>query len=141
MREVCFVNKGENVQKIGYSLGLTGKKECAHERILGYKYIEIEAGSDDITIVRNYHSYNLKRVEIGESILDIYAQGYEVVGGEIFESGDVLILKRPMGIRYNVKPLETLDDISQKFGIDINEIIQNNNLSTDKLFVGQILII
>ena len=41
MREVCFINKGENVKKIGYSLGLTCNKECACERILGYKFIEL----------------------------------------------------------------------------------------------------
>ena len=40
-----------------------------------------------------------------------------------------------------VKPLQTINDISSLYGISKNQIISNNNLKSERLFIGQILYI
>ena len=40
-----------------------------------------------------------------------------------------------------VKPLDTLDKIATILGVNREYIIEKNKLKTDKLFVGQILLI
>ena len=141
MREICIINKGENLNKIAFSLGVSLKEKSYNAKTFGYKYVEINPGSEDITIVRNYNPYNIKKIRAEETMFDIYALGYEVVGGETFQEGDLIVLKKPEGVRYSVKPLETLMEIASRFGVTENEIMQKNNLITDKLFVGQILLI
>ena len=38
-----------------------------------------------------------------------------------------------------VKPMESLTDVSTKFGIDKNKLMADNLLTTEKLFIGQSL--
>lgn len=40
-----------------------------------------------------------------------------------------------------VQPLDTMEKICEKLGIDESYIIEKNNLKTDKLFIGQILMV
>ena len=40
-------------------------------------------------------------------------------------------------VDYIVKPMDTLDAVSLKFGVDKENIITENNLKTEKLFIGQ----
>ena len=40
-----------------------------------------------------------------------------------------------------VKPMENLQIISQKYNISVNDLVKSNNLKSNRLFVGQTLII
>lgn len=40
---------------------------------------------------------------------------------------------------YNVQPTDTIHLISKKFNVSVEEIKQANSLTSDKLFIGQIL--
>lgn len=40
---------------------------------------------------------------------------------------------------HHVKPMQTLSDIAKEHLMDVNKIIQDNNLKSNKLFIGQML--
>lgn len=46
------------------------------------------------------------------------------------EVGDVLLLEKPLGTPYRVKPFETADSIAKKFGTTPEKILENNHIST-----------
>ena len=77
------------------------------------------------------------RLRLGQ--FDIMSRGYEIVGANGCEEGDILLIHKPKSIRYTVSPLDKLEDIAKKYGISKYDIMSSNNLNTDKLFVGQIL--
>lgn len=139
MREVCFVNSGESVLKLKYKMNVSTNSIIEEDKLFNHRYITLENGEDDITVVRNYSPYYLIKNTINHSLLDIYAMGYELLQGD--DSEELTIIKKLDGVRYIVKPMEKLDDISFKLGVSKQEIMVNNSLKTDKLFVGQILII
>lgn len=142
MKEICIVNKGENSEKLIYSMSLNIKdKQEDYNKNFNFKYITLEQGSDDITIVRNYNPLHIRKIQENETLLDIYANGFEINNSQDIKEGDIVVLSRPEGLKYSVKPLETITDISKMFSISVEEIISKNNLETEKLFVGQILII
>lgn len=141
MKEVCFVNKGDNIKKLNLTLGIPTNSEISKNKILEYNYIEIESGDDDIVCVKNYNPFYIKKLTSEYTLLDVYAAGYEQIGGVGGNFNDTIVVKKINGIRYIVQPMETLDAIAYKLGVDKNIIIENNNLQTDKLFVGQILIV
>lgn len=139
MREVCFVNSGESVLKLKYKMNVSTNSIIEEDKLFNHRYITLENGEDDVTVVRNYSPYYLIKNTINHSLLDIYAMGYELLQGD--DSEELTIIKKLDGVRYIVKPMEKLDDISFKLGVSKQEIMVNNSLKTDKLFVGQILII
>ena len=141
MKEVCLVNQGENKNIINFSLGLDIKDNCNEEMILNNKKcLVLQEGSNDIVIIRNYNPYFIKKLINSETMLDVYAMGFEVIGNGGSEN-NTIIIQKSRGVKYNVKPLETLDDIAKKFGVDKQYIVETNLIKTEKLFVGQILII
>ena len=141
MKEVCLINKGENLKKITFTLGINFKKDPIENVILNdKKCIVLKDGEDDIIVVKNYHPHYIKKMSSNETMIDIYAMGYDVIGGEESHNNCV-ILHRSQGIKYSVRPLERLEDIAERFGVEQDYIIETNSLRTEKLFVGQILII
>lgn len=142
MKEICLINKGENLEKISYKLGISiDGNNIKKEVVLGDKqgFVLVD-GADDIVVIKNYYPYFLKRLSKEETLLDVYAQGFCAIG-DSDKKNTMIILNKESGIRYNVSPLEKLEDIAQKFGVTRDYIINTNNLKTDKLFVGQELII
>ena len=55
--------------------------------------------------------------------------------------GEVVKIVRKNNVTHIVKPMETLSIIAQKYNVNADQLIKVNNLSTRRLFVGQILII
>ena len=138
MREIYLMNKGDTLDKIKYELGVDNIT-ISDEKVFGYKFAEIERGSDDVSIVKNYLPLFSYIVENDDNYLDILARGFKIDGAKEVNSGDTIILSKPRSIRYVVSPLETLDEIALKFGVTKINIMQNNSMKTEKLFVGQIL--
>ena len=139
MKEIYLINQGDSIDKIKYEYGINENLVLSNNRIFGYKYVEIKSGNDEIILVKNYLPYYTYKVQKNESILDILARGYKLDNVDTIKNGDTLILSRPKSIRYVVKPLEKIEDIANKFGIDVDYIKHTNDLKSNKLFVGQIL--
>lgn len=138
MREIYLLNKGDTVDKIKFELGVENIT-ISNEKIFGYKFAEIEKGSDDVLIVKNYLPLFSYTLDGEDNYLDILARGFKIDSAKEIKSGDTIILSKPRSIRYVVSPLETLDEIALKFGVTKFDIMENNAMKTDKLFVGQIL--
>ncbi len=138
MKEIYLLNRGDSLDKIKYEFKEARDIELAEDRIFGYKYATIDKGLDDVIIVNNYLPAYDYKVKNNESLLDILARGFKTEALSV-SSGDEIILTKPKSIRYVVSPLETLQDIAFKFGVTTSDLIQNNDLKTEKLFVGQIL--
>ena len=64
--------------------------------------------------------------------------GFELVPNNA-TVGDFAIIKRKVGVRYIVSPMETIEDIASKHSISADSIIEKNNLKSKKLFIGQSL--
>lgn len=142
MKEICLINKGENINKALYTTSLNNVQQINDIKYInGHKYITTKEGNDDIMVVRNYNPYYIKKTKERISILDEYANGFDVIGEHQAGEINIVVLKKPSGIKYSVKPLETIIDIANKFGVEVDYIVESNKLNTTKLFVGQILIV
>ena len=139
MREVCLVNRGDNIKKLNHIMNVSKSAVIEKERLLNNQYILLEKGEDDITIVRNYNPYHLINNKQKLSGIDVYTMGYESIQGDCRE--DISVIRRIEGVRYIVKPMEKIDEIATRLGVDKQVIIDNNHLKTEKLFVGQVLVI
>ena len=134
MKEICLLNSCDTVSKLKYSLGIESILGESGENVQGYKFITINDGDNSIKFVRNYNPYFICKEM---SIDKVNNLGYEVVAC----SNDLVVFHKNSGVKYTVKPLEKIEDICKKFSVDKEYIISTNNLKTDKLFVGQLLII
>lgn len=139
MKEIYLLNKGDSINKINYEFKTNKKIEKSNNKVFDYDYAVLNEGNDDIIVVKNYLPVYEYRIKKNESILDLLARGVEVNNVTDIRENDLVILSKPKSIRYVVKPLEKLDNISNKFGLDKEYIIETNKLQSDKLFVGQIL--
>ena len=139
MKEIYMLNKGDSIDKIKYEYNNNNIKEIFENEKFSFRYAEIESGTDDILIVRNYLPYYKYIIKPKDTIMDIMSRGFKVQSLNVLEVGDIVILNKPKSIRYVTKPLEKMSDIAKKFGISKEYLMQVNNLNTDKLFVGQIL--
>lgn len=138
MKEIYLFNNGDGINKVRFQLSLPNLQE-EQDELFGHRYAVIEKGSDDIIIVKNYLPTIVYRVCREDNYLDILARGFDTIADENLNEFDVILLKKPSSIRYVVSPLETIDDIALRFGLLKEDILINNKLSCEKLFVGQIL--
>ncbi len=54
-----------------------------------------------------------------------------------FYAGEVVKIKLNDYIVHRVKPVQTLSDIAKIYGVETDDIKCENNLTTEKLFIGQ----
>ena len=139
MKEIYILNKGDSIEKVKSELHLLGEYNISSDKILNKNYITIKDGVDDIILIKNYLPYFVYRVKENETLMDILSKGYDVHGIGSLNVNDIIVVSKPKSIRYIVGPLETLNSIAKKFGVDKDVIMVTNNLKTEKLFVGQIL--
>lgn len=137
MKEVCILNQGDSIDKIRYEYNECNLGEIC--KIMGFNAVELSSGRDDIIIVKNYFPYFVYKINQDESILDILARGFDCGGVVDARPNDTIVISKPRSIRYTVKPLENIYEISNKVGVSVEQIKVSNNLISDKLFVGQIL--
>ena len=132
MREICFVGKGENLKKISFRLGINSEIPLQKDLVYNNRYVILKEGTEDIQIVRNYNPYFIAHNDCVNLLKD---KGFTIVG----VCSDKVLYYQPSGVKYSVNPLETIEDISNRFGVSIEDIVFNNKLKTTKLFVGQVL--
>lgn len=138
MKEVYLLNLGDTMEKVKAELG-DGDYVLGDKRICGKDNIVLKNGCDDVVVIKNYAPLIVTTIKAGETPMDIMARGFEIVAKTGDEDGDRVILTKPRSVRYVVSPLETLDEIANKFGVDRSVIMSSNKLTSSKLFVGQIL--
>ncbi len=138
MREVCLLNKGDSVDKVKYEYNLD-VAIASSDKIINQSYVALSNGAKDVIVVRNYHPFYVYKVKNGENIFDIMSRGFDVGNVSQVEEGDIIILSRPKSIRYIVKPLENIADLANRFGVTKQYLMEVNKLTTEKLFIGQIL--
>lgn len=51
--------------------------------------------------------------------------------------GEVVVIKQNEFITHFVSPIETIKDISNKYNVDEQKIVEDNDLQTKKLYIGQ----
>lgn len=139
MKSICLINSGENIKVLRYIIDNDKINAVVYndDLIDGVKYVVLEDGKSDIVVVKNYNPLFLIK-DVSGCDVEICNRGYEVV---CKDDGGLSLLQKQKGIKYIVKPLEKLSDIARKFGLDEKDIIERNNLKTNMLFVGQVLII
>ena len=132
MREICFVGKGENLKKISFRLGINSEIPLQKDLVYNNRYVILKEGTEDIQIVRNYNPYFIAHNDCVNLLKD---KGFTIVG----VCSDKVLYYQPSGVKYSVNPLENIEEISNRFGVSIEDIVFNNKLKTTKLFVGQVL--
>ena len=100
------------------------------------EYVYIPNTSSGITKICNYPLDVLVSVDKDDNI-EILKSEYQLKGD--VEVGNKYLIKNTD--KYIVKPLDTLDKICNRLGISKEYIMSKNNLKTDKLFIGQILLV
>ena len=103
-----------------------------------YKGLLYGEGDGSIVFLENYVFPEIKYFFNQKEYDELIESGYEVVPSNV-SVGDIGIIKRKVGVRYVVSPMETIDDIAEKNKISVESIITNNNLKSRKLFIGQTL--
>ena len=91
--------------------------------VLGH-YRVIKEGLDDIVVIKNMPIKQIKQKHIS------------IMGQDDI---DYVVETCVIRDKYIVKPLDTLKDVALKFKTTPEKIIKNNNLSSDRLFIGQML--
>ena len=135
MNRICLINKGETIEKIQYLYNIDWARDTNKDNLLG-EYVILEGDLEsDISIVENYQPYYIKDNTI-ENI-----NTFKNIRYKINDCGNLIVANKECGIKYSVKPMETIMDIARKFNIAKEEIVKRNKLSSDNLFIGQILVI
>ena len=107
----------------------------------GFDAEVITAGNDDgVYYVKNFPKDLIYVISEGDNI-DYLAKNGIVVNEHDLVINNVIIQPNTFGRSYTVEPLDNLEKISNDFNISKEEIIRINKLKTEKLFVGQRLII
>lgn len=88
-------------------------------------YYRVQSG-DDFTNICSRFNASKDNIIRNNNDLDLYV-------------GEWIIIKTNEFKTHIVKPTEKLTDIATKYNIDIEKLKLDNNLQTDKLFIGQTL--
>lgn len=138
MKEICFINNGENINKFKY-LYNKYDLEVSNEKLFNNYFTVVKDGDDDIIIVKNYSPIYLYNFNKNDSVLDLMARGFNVLLDKEVCENELVVLTKQTNLKHIVKPLENLDKIANKYCIAKEEIIAMNNLKGENVFVGQIL--
>ena len=103
-----------------------------------YKGVLYGSGDDSIIYLPNYVFPQIKYIFNQKEYDEIINSGYEIIPSET-SVGDIGIIKRKVGVRYVVSPMETIENIAEKNNISVETIMENNALKSKKLFIGQTL--
>ena len=101
------------------------------------KLINCNSAQEILYNVAKLDNINLIQSNFSVTLHDIVRNNYNI---DLYE-GEVLKIIKKSTLRHVVKPMETLADISKKYNVKIDTLINLNNLTSKRLFVGQILII
>lgn len=102
----------------------------------GYPFFIIENGSDDVLLILNDNKKFCCKLS-DNSQFEKIKDNYEVIASTGTKKGDYLLLKKSQNFIHIVKPKETIEELAEKYKTSIKEIVEINDLKTNKLFIGQ----
>ena len=88
-------------------------------------YYRVQSGDNFINICSRFNT-SKDNIIRNNNDLDLYV-------------GEWIIIKTNEFKTHIVKPTEKLIDVAFKYNVDIEKLKKDNNLQTDKLFIGQML--
>lgn len=127
-----------NSKGVEYISEITGisKENLKRGKSDGMDYVYVPSKSSGVDVLCNYPKDIVITVDKDDDIEDLRKK-YNLKGN--ISIGDMFIVKTCE--KYVVKPLDTFDKIVNTLGVDKEYIMKKNNLKTDRVFVGQILLI
>ena len=111
---------------------------CDDFEIDGYRGVLYGRRVDSVIFVSNYVFPEVKYIFNQKEYDEIINSGYEIIPSKSI-IGEFGIIKRKVGVKYIVAPMETIEEIAEKNSVTVDSIIENNNLKSKKLFIGQTL--
>lgn len=138
MQRIHLIKQQESIKKVSvlYNVDVYRIKQGSR-KIDGREFYVLNGYDDGIYIIENYNKPFIFKVE-NQTKQQLSAMGYEISDSEI-EQEDIVLLSAKKGKKHIVRPLEKLDDIANFYAIPKTEIVNRNNLKTEKLYIGQIL--
>ena len=110
------------------------------------KYVEKRVGTckiatdgNGVILVKKYLCNEVVKINCN-NINKLKYMGYDLKDKDIVDGG-TYILRRKDCILHTAKPMEKLVDIATKYNISVQKLMEDNNLKTDKLYIGQIVVI
>ncbi len=112
--------------------------DALYDEDLGF-YRVVSEGRDDISVICNYPREMVWTINNTDDIKMLNACGYELEGEA--RVGDCVLAVKSHNKLHIVKPCETVSTLAKLYGITEAELIKQNELKTNKLFIGQTLVI
>lgn len=132
--DIYYLNS-KGVEYITQVLGFE-KEKLIKTTIDGQECVMVDRETSGVSVLKNYPKDIVVTVDKDDNIEELKKE-YNIKGN--VEIGDSYIFRSSE--KYIVKPLDTFDKIVSSLGVSKEYIIQKNHLKTEKLFVGQILLI
>ena len=151
MKIVHKVSAGDTLEKIAdkYNVNLNELvkiNDLTSLSLDNINLIVIPQNESDFVVVKNLDKeflYEVKKEnsEILKKILKNKLIIADTSSNSNYEDGDKIIFKNSEYKKYTVRPLDNLNMIAKNFGVSTDYLIKINNLKTNKVFIGQQLIV
>lgn len=140
MQILYTINKNEDIDIYNK---LFNKSKTKNELLVNSfgKFYSLSDQLSDFFYIKNYDVNKILKLNDYKDIVTIKNRGFEVNYDSDIDNQNYVFLTKIKAIRHTVKPLQTLNEIAGIYGVDKEQIIFNNNLMTEKLFIGQIVYI
>ncbi len=147
MKILHKVLRGETLEQIAQTYGcnvmeLMKVNDLTHENLNNVSILNIPKCESNFAVLKNFNKEVL--VEVTSDNLNQLKQKCKEVNCELscasvqqLQEGDKVILLNDQQKNYVVKPLDTLSQIARKFQLSEQELMQKNELKTNRLFIGQ----
>ena len=132
--DIYYLNS-KGIEYVSQITGVT-EEQLQKDNIEGKDCVYIKNRNSGVHVLKNYPKDIELIIDKNDNIEEIKKE-YNIKNN--IEIGDVFIFHSSE--KYVVKPLDTFDKIASTLGVKKEYLIQKNNLKTEKLFVGQILLI
>jgi LysM repeat protein len=146
MKIIHYVGLDDTLEKIALNYKVSVKDIVEENNLLtnnltDVKNLVIPINNQDFVVIKNLEKEIF--VEVNENNInnlnDIIKNNQYFCTNELknVEVGDKLIIKKFNVNYYVVKPLDNLNSIAKKFGLNEQELITKNKLQSNKVFIGQ----
>lgn len=128
-----------NNKNLKYVSQICGVEESVIEELnkgLNKNFVYVPSCESGVNVLCNFNKDIVVKVEEDDNIDELrkrYNIKYDL------EIGDMFIVSSQE--KYVVKPLDTLEKIASKYGVTTKYLMDKNNLKTNIVFVGQVLIV
>ena len=140
MQILYLINKNEDLNIYNKLFDKIKREEDLLVNCFG-KFYRLSNDANDFFYIKNYDVDKILKVENFNNIEKIQNNGFNVIYDDNIQTQNYVYVSKIKAIRHVVKPLQTLNQIAEIYGIDKNQIIYNNQLVCEKLFIGQIIYI